>query len=83
MKTEVGRNMPRQRSGQISVEALAPRASLWALVLNDLNDDFCLSPRGIWAGNMPRQELGHVLYAVAETWAGYMMQQEFGQVGQC
>ncbi|KAK8516040.1 hypothetical protein V6N12_066875 [Hibiscus sabdariffa] len=110
IKTEVGRNMPRQRSGQIFVEALAPCASLWELVLNDLIDDFVEVPgvchegqppfltlvnplckicllvvmpwqelwAGTWAGNMPRQKLGHVLYAAAESWAGYMLQQEFG-----
>ncbi|KAK8636232.1 hypothetical protein V6N13_004936 [Hibiscus sabdariffa] len=54
-----------QRSGQISVEALAPRARLWELILNDLNDGFVEVPgalwAGIWAGNMPRQELGRVL----------------------
>ncbi|KAK8624549.1 hypothetical protein V6N13_065886 [Hibiscus sabdariffa] len=54
-----------QRSGQISVEALAPRARLWELVLNDLNDGFVEVPRalwaGIWAGNMPRQELRRML----------------------
>ncbi|KAK8698603.1 hypothetical protein V6N13_114715 [Hibiscus sabdariffa] len=36
--------MPRQRSGQIFVEALAPCASLWELVLNDLIDDFVEVP---------------------------------------
>ncbi|KAK8563465.1 hypothetical protein V6N12_035611 [Hibiscus sabdariffa] len=53
------------RNGQISVEALAPPARLWELVLNDLNDGFVEVPgalwAGIWAGNMPRQELGQVL----------------------
>ncbi|KAK8590162.1 hypothetical protein V6N12_024545 [Hibiscus sabdariffa] len=53
MKTEVGRNMPRQRSGQISVEALAPRAKLWELVLNDWNDDFVEVPGVCHEGQPP------------------------------
>ncbi|KAK9000901.1 hypothetical protein V6N11_081382 [Hibiscus sabdariffa] len=54
--------MPRRRSGQISVEALAPRARLWELVLNDLNDGFVevlgVCHEGTLPGNMLRQEVG-------------------------
>ncbi|KAK8690737.1 hypothetical protein V6N13_074264 [Hibiscus sabdariffa] len=41
------------RSGQISVEALAPRASLWELVLNELNDDFVEVPGVCHEGQPP------------------------------
>ncbi|KAK8670709.1 hypothetical protein V6N13_037327 [Hibiscus sabdariffa] len=52
-ETEVGRNMPRQRSGQISVEALAPHARLWELVLNDMNDGFFEVPGVCHEGQPP------------------------------
>ncbi|KAK9045836.1 hypothetical protein V6N11_051741 [Hibiscus sabdariffa] len=45
--------VPMQRSGQISVEALAPRASLWELVLNELNDDFVEVPGVCHEGQPP------------------------------
>ncbi|KAK8660151.1 hypothetical protein V6N13_051085 [Hibiscus sabdariffa] len=45
--------MPRKRSGQISVEALAPRTNLWELGLNDLNDDFVEVPGVCHEGQPP------------------------------
>ncbi|KAK8660148.1 hypothetical protein V6N13_051082 [Hibiscus sabdariffa] len=56
--------MLRQRSGQISVEALAPRASLWELVLNDLNDDFVEVP-GLCHEGTVNMNLGSDLIAEA------------------
>ncbi|KAK8680823.1 hypothetical protein V6N13_109761 [Hibiscus sabdariffa] len=42
-----------QRSGQISIEALTPRARLWELVLNDLNDGFVKVPGVCHEGQPP------------------------------